>query len=322
MSLPASLAGRLAVPAIAAPMFLVSGPELVSETCRGGVLGTFPALNARSTQIYADWLDDIAARLAGSPGAAPFGVNLIVHKSNQRLEADLKVTVDKKVPLVITSLGAVRDVVDAVHSYGGLVFHDVINLRHAEKAAQAGVDGIIAVCAGAGGHAGVLSPFALVGEIRRFFDKTIVLAGCLSNGAQIAAAQAMGADLAYFGTRFIATSESLAPEGYKQMLLASTADDIVYTDAISGVNANFLKPSIVAAGLDPAHLKKHGELDMASEHKAWRDFWSAGQGVGAIADVPPARELALRLGREYEAALEAAAARLAARRQRPLSAAS
>ena len=322
MSLPASLAGRLSVPAIAAPMFLVSGPDLVSETCRGGVLGTFPALNARSTQIYADWLDDIAARLAGSPGAAPFGVNLIVHKSNQRLEADLKVTVAKKVPLVITSLGAVRDVVDAVHSYGGLVFHDVINLRHAEKAAQAGVDGIIAVCAGAGGHAGVLSPFALVGEIRRFFDKTIVLAGCLSNGAQIAAAQAMGADLGYFGTRFIATSESLAPEGYKQMLLASKADDIVYTDAISGVNANFLKPSIVAGGLDPDNLKKHGELDMAKEHKAWKDFWSAGQGVGAIADVPPARELALRLASEYEAALEAAAARFAARRERPLSAAS
>lgn len=322
MSLPALLADRLPLPAIAAPMFLVSGPDLVTETCRGGVLGTFPALNARTTETYAAWLDDIAARLAASPGAAPFGVNLIVHKSNARLEADLKVTVEKKVPLVITSLGAVRDVVDAVHSYGGLVLHDVINARHARKAAEAGVDGIIAVCAGAGGHAGTLSPFALVGEIRRFYDKAIVLAGCLSNGAQIAAAQMMGADLAYFGTRFIATRESLAPEGYKQMLLASSADDIVYTDAISGVNANFLKPSIVAAGLDPATLTKHGELDMTNEHKAWRDFWSAGQGVGAVADIPPARELCARLAREYEAALGAAAARLAARRARPLPAAS
>ncbi|WP_394018814.1 NAD(P)H-dependent flavin oxidoreductase [Xanthobacter pseudotagetidis] len=322
MPLPALLADRLPLPAIAAPMFLVSGPDLVTETCRGGVLGTFPALNARTTETYAAWLDDIAARLAASPGAAPFGVNLIVHKSNARLEADLKVTVERKVPLVITSLGAVRDVVDAVHSYGGLVLHDVINARHARKAAEAGVDGIIAVCAGAGGHAGTLSPFALVGEIRRFYDKAIVLAGCLSNGAHIAAAQMMGADLAYFGTRFIATRESLAPEGYKQMLLASSADDIVYTDAISGVNANFLKPSIVAAGLDPAMLTKHGELDMTNEHKAWRDFWSAGQGVGAVADIPPARELCARLAREYEAALGAAAARLAARQARPLPAAS
>ncbi|MBB6309390.1 NAD(P)H-dependent flavin oxidoreductase [Xanthobacter tagetidis] len=317
MPLPALLAERLPLPAIAAPMFLVSGPDLVVETCRGGVLGTFPALNARTTEGYAGWLDDIAARLAASPGAAPFGVNLIVHKSNVRLEADLKVTVAKQVPLVITSLGAVRDVVDAVHAYGGLVFHDVVNARHARKAAEAGVDGIIAVCAGAGGHAGTLSPFALVSEIRRFYDKTIVLAGCLTGGAQIAAAQMMGADLGYFGTRFIATRESLAPEGYKQMLLASAADDVVYTDAISGVNANFLKPSLVAGGLDPANLKKHGELDMANEHKAWRDFWSAGQGVGGVGDVPPAGELCARLAREYDAALGEAASLLAARLSRP-----
>jgi nitronate monooxygenase len=315
--LPALLAERLPLPAIAAPMFLVSGPDLVVETCRGGVLGTFPALNARTTEAYAGWLDDIAARRAASPGAAPFGVNLIVHKSNVRLEADLKVTVEKKVPLVITSLGAVREVVDAVHAYGGLVFHDIINARHARKAAEAGVDGIIAVCAGAGGHAGTLSPFALIPEIRSFYDKAIVLAGCLTTGAQIAAAQMMGADLAYFGTRFIATRESLAPEGYKQMLLASSADDIVYTDAISGVNANFLRPSIVAAGLDPANLKKHGELDMANEHKAWRDVWSAGQGVGAVADIPPAGELCARLAREYDAALGQAASLRAARLSRP-----
>lgn len=317
MPLPALLAERLPLPAIAAPMFLVSGPDLVVETCRGGVLGTFPALNARTTEAYAGWLDDIAERRADSPGAAPFGVNLIVHKSNARLEADLKVTVEKKVPLVITSLGAVREVVDAVHSYGGLVFHDIINARHARKAAEAGVDGIIAVCAGAGGHAGTLSPFALIPEIRSFYDKAIVLAGCLTTGAQIAAAQMMGADLAYFGTRFIATRESLAPEGYKQMLLASSADDIVYTDAISGVNANFLRPSIVAAGLDPANLKKHGELDMANEHKAWRDVWSAGQGVGAVADIPAAGELCARLAREYDTALGQAASLRAARLSRP-----
>ncbi|MFG1403295.1 NAD(P)H-dependent flavin oxidoreductase [Xanthobacter sediminis] len=310
----ANLLGRLAVPAIAAPMFLVSGPDLVAQTCRGGILGTFPTLNARTTDLYRDWLDDISARNAAHAGAAPFGVNLIVHKSNARLEADLKVTVEKKVPLVITSLGAVREVVEAVHSYGGLVFHDVISRRHAEKAISAGADGIIAVCAGAGGHAGTLSPFALVGEIRRFFSGTLVLSGAISTGAHIAAAQVMGADLAYLGTRFIATQESLAEQEFKEMMLGSAAEDIVYTDAISGVNANFLKPSILRAGLDPANLQKHGGLDMANEAKAWRDVWSAGHGVGAVADIPPAVELCARLAREYDAALSAACARAAARR--------
>lgn len=319
--LPPALEGRLAVPAIAAPMFLVSGPDLVAQTCRGGILGTFPALNARSTDLYRDWLDEIAGRNAGHAGAAPFGVNLIVHKSNTRLQADLAVTVDKKVPLVITSLGAVREVVDAVHSYGGLVFHDVISRRHAEKAVAAGADGIIAVCAGAGGHAGTLSPFALIGEIRRFFAGTLVLSGAMSTGAHIAAAQMMGADLAYLGTRFIATKESMAPPEFKEMMLASAAEDVIYTDAISGVNANFLKPSLVRAGLDPANLKAHGGLDMENEAKAWRDVWSAGHGVGAIADIPPVAELCARLAREYDDALAMAAAR-AAMRHPPRAAAS
>ncbi|MFG1480250.1 nitronate monooxygenase family protein [Xanthobacter sp. V4C-4] len=319
-SLPPALDGRLAVPAIAAPMFLVSGPDLVVETCRGGVLGTFPALNARSSELYRDWLDDIAGR-AAAPADAPFGVNLIVHKTNARLAADLQVTVDKRVPLVITSLGAVREVVEAVHAYGGLVFHDVISRRHAEKAMEAGVDGLIAVCAGAGGHAGTLSPFALVGEIRRFFAGTLVLSGAISTGAHIAAAQVMGADLAYLGTRFIATQESLAPVEFKQMMLDAAAADILYTDAISGVNANFLKPSILRAGLDPTALRAHGGLDMANEAKAWRDVWSAGHGVGAITDIPTAAELCARLARDYDAALARAAAR-ATRRRPDLAAAS
>ncbi|MFH3480997.1 NAD(P)H-dependent flavin oxidoreductase [Xanthobacter variabilis] len=320
--LPAPLEGRLAVPAIAAPMFLVSGPDLVAETCRGGILGTFPALNARSTELYGAWVDDIAQRNARAGAAAPFGVNLIVHKTNARLQADLAVTVEKKVPLVITSLGAVREVVEAVHSYGGLVFHDVISRRHAEKAMEAGVDGIIAVCAGAGGHAGTLSPFALIGEIRRFFAGTLVLSGAISTGAHIAAAQVMGADLAYLGTRFIATKESLAPQEFKEMMLSSAAEDVLYTDAVSGVNANFLKPSLIRAGLDPANLKKHGGLDMANEAKAWRDVWSAGHGVGAIADIPAAAELCARLTREYDDALATAAARITMRRAREMAAAS
>jgi len=300
---------RLAIPAIASPMFLVSGPDLVVETCRGGILGTFPALNQRSTQGYADWLDEISGRLADIPDAAPFGINLIVHKSNPRLEADLKITVDRKVPLVITSLGAVPDLVKAVQGYGGLVFHDVIGRRHAEKAVEAGVDGVIAVAAGAGGHAGTISPFALIPEIRAFFDGAIVLAGSISTGAQIAAAQLMGADLAYLGTRFIATKESRAVEGYKEMIVASNAADIVYTPAISGVNANFLRASIVAAGLDPTNLSPHaGKMDMENEARVWRDVWSAGHGVASIADIPSTAELCARLIAEYAAARRSLAA--------------
>lgn len=305
MSLPAAFSG-LSIPAIAAPMFLTSGPDLVVETCNSGLVGTFPALNQRTTEGFADWLSDIGERL--SPGAAPYGVNLIVHKSNPRLEADLGVVVERKVPLVITSLGAVRDLVREVQSYGGLVFHDVVSRRHAEKAAEAGVDGIIAVSAGAGGHGGPISPFALVAEIREVFGGTIVLAGAINTGAQIAAARMMGADMAYLGTRFIATREAMAPDAYKEMIVASRAADILYTPNISGVPANFLRPSIAAAGLDPDDLPPHGKLDMRSEARAWSTVWSAGQGVGGIGDRPPAADLCARLIAEYRAAMGAATA--------------
>lgn len=303
----------LALPAIAAPMFLVSGPDLVVETCRGGIVGTFPALNQRSSEGLAAWLEEIEARLAvppapDAPKVAPFGVNLIVHRSNERLRADLDIVVKHRVPLVITSLGAVADVVDAVHSYGGLVFHDVINIRHATKAAEAGVDGIIAVCAGAGGHAGRLSPFALVPEIRRIFAGTIVLSGAMSTGAHVAAARLIGADLAYLGTRFIATRESLAPEEYKAMVLGANAADILYTPAISGVHANFLRPSIVAAGLDPDTLPADAAPALkAHEQRPWKNIWSAGQGVGSVHDIPAAGELCARLAEEYRAAVRALA---------------
>ena len=299
MTLPAALQ-NLSLPAIVAPMFLVSGPDLVVASSKAGVVGTFPTLNQRTTEGYEAWLKGIAERLGGAH--APYGVNLIVHKSNQRVKQDLEVTVRHRVPVVITSLGAVKEIVDAVHSYGGLVFHDVINRRHAEKAAEAGVDGIIAVCAGAGGHAGLLSPFALVTEIRSFFSGTIILSGAMSRGGHILAAQAIGADLAYLGTRFIATTESMADDRFKQMIVKSSAADILYTPAISGVNANFLTPSIVAAGLDPDNLPKHTKMDMQNEARAWKDVWSAGQGVGSITDVPSVSELCARLAGEYQAA--------------------
>lgn len=290
---------NLRIPAIAAPMFLTSGPELVVACCRSGVLGTFPALNQRTSDGFADWLAEIRDRLADAEGAAPYGVNLIVHKSNPRLDADLALCVEHEVPLVITSLGAVREVVEAVHSYGGKVFHDVIRVRHAEKAAEAGVDGLIAVCAGAGGHAGTLSPFGFVSEIRSFFDGTLVLAGAISTGAHVAAARAMGADMAYLGTRFIATEEAMATRPNKDMILASGTGDIVYTPKISGVNANFMRASIEAAGLDPDALPDHGEMDIGSETRAWKNIWSAGHGVAAIDEVPPAAALCDRLVREY-----------------------
>lgn len=308
MPLPEAFTGRLALPAIAAPMFLTSGPDLVVEVCRSGLVGALPALNCRSTDGFAAWLDEIGHRLAGAEGAAPHGVNLIVHRSNPRLEADLRQVVAHEVPLVITSLGAVPDVVEAVHGYGGVVFHDVINRRHAEKAAAAGVDGIIAIAAGAGGHAGTMSPFALVSEIREMFAGTIVLGGAISTGAQIAAARIMGADMAYLGTRFIATREALVAPAYKEMIVGARAADILYTPAISGVPANFLRPSIVAAGMDPDNLPPPGRLDLEAEAKAWRDVWSAGQGVGAITDLPPAAALCERLTAEYRAAMRAAGA--------------
>jgi nitronate monooxygenase len=306
MALPKSFETKLRLPAIAAPMFLVSGPDLVVEVCRSGVVGTLPALNQRSSEGYRGWLDEIAGRLDGVAGAAPWGVNLIVHKSNPRLERDLALTVERKVPLVITSLGAAHEVVAAVHSYGGLVFHDVIMRRHAEKAVEAGVDGIIAVCAGAGGHGGVISPFALVDEIASFFDGAIILSGAISNGRQIAAARMLGADLAYLGTRFIATRESLAVPDYKDMIVRSRASDIVYTPRISGVHANFLRASLEANGLDPDKLPEHGGLNMADEARAWKTVWSAGQGTGAIRDIPGAAELCERLIGEYRQAIAAA----------------
>ena len=299
MAIPASLQNGLKLPVIAAPMFLVSGPDLVVEACNAGVIGTFPSLNQRSTEGYREWLHDIKSRL--NPDAAAFGVNHIVHPTNPRLMADMMVSVEEKVPLIITSLGAVRDVVDAVHGYGGVVFHDIANVRHAKKAAQAGVDGLILVANGAGGHAGVVNPFALVEEVRSFFDGTIILSGCLSTGSDIAAAQMMGADFAYMGTRFISTTESMAQAEYKQMIVESGASDITYTPAVSGIPANFLTPSLLANGIDPKSLPEH-KLDMADEAKAWKTVWSAGQGSAGVRDVLPAAALVARLTDEYSQA--------------------
>ena len=287
---------RLRVPAIVAPMFLVSGPDLVVEACKAGFCGTFPALNQRTSEGFEEWLIEIKSRLG--PDDAPFGVNLIVHPSNPRVMADLQLCVKHEVPLIITSLGAVPDLVKAVHGYGGLVFHDVIKRRHAEKAAQAGVDGIIAVAAGAGGHAGTYSPFALTSEIREFWDGALILSGSMSHGGHIAAAEMMGADFGYFGSHFIAASESMAPDAQKQMMIDAEAKDITYTDKVTGVGANFLTPSLEAATL-PDH---GGEMSINEEAKAWKTIWSAGHGTGSIKDVRPARELCDQLVSEYEAA--------------------
>jgi len=299
MAIPASLQKGLKLPVIAAPMFLVSGPDLVVEACNAGVIGTFPSLNQRSTEGYRDWVQEIKGRL--TPDAAAFGVNHIVHPTNPRLMADMMVSVEEKVPLIITSLGAVRDVVDAVHGYGGVVFHDIANVRHARKAAQAGVDGLILVANGAGGHAGVVNPFALVNEVRSFFDGTIILSGCLSTGSDIAAALMMGADFAYMGTRFISTAESMAQGEYKQMIVDAGASDITYTPAVSGIPANFLTPSLLANGIDPKSLPEH-KLDMADEAKAWKTVWSAGQGSAAVHDIVPVAELVRRMADEMSSA--------------------
>ncbi len=301
--LPAALKGRLRMPVVAAPMFLISGPELVIACCKAGIVGSFPALNPRTTEELDAWLTRVNAALG--PDDAPFAVNLIVHKSNPRLAEDLKVLAKHRVPIVITSLGAVVDVVDAVHAYGGVVFHDIIGRRHAEKAAQAGVDGLILVAAGAGGHAGTVSPFALLSEAREVFDGPLLLAGALSTGAHLAAARAMGADLCYMGTRFIATEECAADAAYKDMVTQARAQDIVYTPAVSGVAANFLRQSLEAAGLDPKALPEDRKLDFAekSEARAWKTIWSAGHGVGAIQDAPSVAVLVERLEREYRAAL-------------------
>lgn len=284
---------RLSVPAIAAPMFLVSGPDLVVETCKAGICGTFPALNQRTSEGFEDWLNEIEDRLG--PDDAPYGVNLIVHQSNPRVMADLELCVKHKVPLIITSLGAVPDLVAAVHSYGGLVFHDVIQRRHAEKAVEAGVDGIIAVAAGAGGHAGTYSPFALVSEIREFYDGAIILSGSMSHGGHILAAEAMGADFGYFGSHFIAAAESMAPDGQKDMMIGASAKDITYTDKVTGVGANFLTPSLAAATL-PEHA---GQMSLNEEAKAWKTIWSAGHGVGAVREVRPASAICEQIIAEY-----------------------
>jgi nitronate monooxygenase len=308
MSLPALLEQRLRLPVVAAPMFLVSNPQLVLACCNNGIVGSFPALNQRESSGFKDWLEEIEA--GRSETAAPYAVNLIVHGSNPRLQADLAICVEQRVPIVITSLGAVKEVVDAVHSYGGLVFHDVTTRRHAEKAAEAGVDGLIAVAAGAGGHAGTWSPFALIAEIRQFFDKTLLLAGCLNQGHEILAAQLLGADLAYLGTRLIATQENAASPAYKQMILDANAADIIHTPAVSGVPASFMRQSLELAGYDLKQLQNKGEVNygeklkpMDEEAKAWKTVWSAGQGVGNIRDLPSVEQLITRLDNEYRAAL-------------------
>ena len=306
----------LSIPVIAAPMFLISGPELVIACCKSGVVGTFPALNHRSTEGFEQWIVQIKEELEifekeTGKKAAPFGVNLIVHATNMRVQADLAVCVKHKVPIIITSLGAVPELVDTIHSYGGLVYHDVIKKRHAEKASEAGVDGLILVAAGAGGHAGTLHPIPLINEIRKFFKKTILLSGCLSSGNDIASALQMGADFAYMGTRFINVTESNASEDYKQMIIDSTAEDIVYTAAVSGVHGSFLRPSLEAMGITEEQWSKSKKVDFGSEldaakaeAQAWKTIWSAGQGVTSIADVKPTKELVEQLKSEFKSALE------------------
>ena len=323
MALPSLLEGRLRLPLVAAPMFLASGPELVIACCRAGIVGSFPAKNRRTLDGLDEWLTVIGEGIA-SPGRrapAPFAMNLIVHRSNDVVEGELDLCVRHQVPIVITSLGAVSELVDRVHAYGGLVFHDVINLRHAGKAIDAGVDGLIAVAAGAGGHTGRASPFALVNEIRQVFDGTLLLSGAMATGVDIAAAQMMGADLAYLGTRFIGTRECRSQDGYKEMIVESSLSDIVETDRVSGVNASFLAPSLADAGLQEgngvtAELEIASELadalDEQGEKRAWRDIWSAGQGVGSIKDLPGVDELVSRLEAEYYDACTAQAARVAA----------
>ena len=307
MAVPQSLQRGLALPAICAPMFIVSNPNLVIAQCRGGLIGSFPALNARPPELLDSWLTRIRAELADDPDAAPFAVNQIIHQSNERLEHDMALCVKHEVPLIITSLRAPDAIVPQVHAYGGLVFHDVISVRHAEKALAAGVDGLILVCAGAGGHAGILSPFALVGEIRKFYTGPLALSGAITNGSGILAAQAMGADFAYIGTRFIATREANAQEAYKQCLVDSAAVDIVYTPYFTGVDGIYLKRSMEAAGLDPENLPVKDKDSMnfgraAGAAKAWKDIWGAGQGVGTIDDIPPVADLIARMKQEYRAA--------------------
>ena len=314
MALPALLTANLQLPVVGSPLFIISHPPLVLAQCKAGIVGSFPALNARPAHVLEEWIirikEELAAYQAANPQAkvAPFAVNQIVHGSNDRLQHDVEVCIKHQVPIMITSLRPPADVVKAAHSYGGIVLHDVISVRHAEKALEQGVDGLILVCAGAGGHAGTLSPFALVSEIRRFYQGTIALSGAIANGRAILAAQAIGADLAYMGTRFIATHEANAQPQYKQMLVDTAAQDIVYSSLFTGVHGNYLKPSIVNAGLDPDNLPAADKTTMSfgpggsSKSKAWRDIWGAGQGVGSIEQVLPVAELVEKLKREYDSA--------------------
>ena len=308
------LRGRLRLPVFGSPLFIVSGPELVIAQCKAGIVGSFPALNARPAGMLDTWIERIKSELADferetGKKAAPFAVNQICHMSNDRLPQDIEACVRHEVPIVITSLRAPKEVVESTHKYGGVVFHDIINIRHAKKAIDEGVDGLIPVCAGAGGHAGVLSPFALVSELRTFWNGPIALSGSIANGRSILAAQALGADYAYMGTRFIATQEANAPEAYKRALTeAASGGDIVYTNLFTGVHGNYLRSSILAAGLDPDNLPLSDKTKMNfgsggnTDKKAWRDIWGAGQGVGQIADAPTVGELVDRLEREYVAA--------------------
>ena len=311
-----SFENELKLPAVAAPMFLISGPQLVIECCKNCIVGTFPALNHRTTEGFEEWVVEIKEALDAfeketGNKAAPFGVNLIVHPTNPRVQPDLEICIKHKVPIIITSLGAVSDLVSTVHSYGGLVYHDVIKKRHAEKAAEAGVDGLILVAAGAGGHAGALSPIALINEIKSFFKKTILLSGCISTGQDIASALQMGADLAYMGTRFINVKESMADSKYQEMIINSKAEDIVYTAAVSGVNANFLRSSLESMGITEELWSKTKKIDFGSEldaakaeAQAWKTSWSAGQGVTSIDYVQPTDELIKKLKTEFKIALE------------------
>jgi len=306
----------LKLPVVAAPMFLISGPKLVTACCKSGIVGTFPALNNRSTEGFNQWLTDIKTDLKAHEDETgvtlpPYGVNLIVHRTNPRLEADLEVCIKHKVPIIITSLGAVKDLVDRVHDYGGLVFHDVINKRHAEKAAEAGVDGLILVCAGAGGHAGLANPMPFIQEIKSFYDGVILLSGCMSNGNDVASALQMGADFSYMGTRFINVEEANADQAYQDMIIASGCSDIVYTAAVSGVNANFLKSSLESMGITKELWSNKAKVDFGSEldaekaeAKAWKTIWSAGQGVTTISDVLPVNELVNRMHGEFKTAIE------------------
>jgi nitronate monooxygenase len=311
MSLPPIL-DHLSLPVIGAPLFIISNPTLVIAQCTAGVVGSMPALNARPAAQLDEWLAEITEALAAHdrahPGhpAAPFAINQIVHKSNDRLDHDMNMCAKYRVPIVITSLGARTDVNDAVHGWGGIVLHDVINNAFAHKAVDKGADGLVLVAAGAGGHAGVKSPFALVQEVREWFSGPLALSGAIATGGAVLAAQAMGADLAYVGSAFVATDEARASQAYKQAIVAGTSDDIVYTSYFTGVPGNYLKPSIAAAGLDPDHLPDSDPSKMnfgsGAAPKAWKDIWGCGQGIGAVKAVVPARELVARLAREYAAA--------------------